>query len=117
MKRARLHASHSGFTLLELMVSIAVLAIIVVVVAQMLGMAGFLTTNNDKHMDANDQSRMVFDRMANDFARMVRRKDVDYIFWKNTGNDAMYFYTEGDSYFDATTFQRRLQRHRRIGKE
>ncbi len=41
---------------------------------------------------------------------MVRRKDVDYIFWKNTPNtttgtnDAMYFYSEGASYFDSSIF-------------
>jgi len=109
MTNARPHSLQAGFTLVELMVSIAVLAIILVAAAQILSTTGKLTAVNNKHMDANDQARVVFDRMADDFARMVRRKDVDYLFWKNTAttgtlNDAMYFYTEGASYFDTSTF-------------
>jgi len=104
MTRTRFHPLHAGFTLVELLVAIAVLAVIVLATAQILGTTASLTTANNKHMDANDQARMVFDRMADDFARMTKRKDVDYVFWKNAGNDAMYFYTEGASYFDTTTF-------------
>lgn len=112
MTNARPHSLRAGFTLVELLVAIAVLAIILVVAAQILSTTGKLTTVNNKHMDANDQARMVFDRMADDFASIVRRKDVDYLFWKNTPattpttgvNDTMYFYTEGASYFDNSSF-------------
>jgi prepilin-type N-terminal cleavage/methylation domain-containing protein len=112
MIKSQRHFLEAGFTLVELLVAIAVLAIIVVAAAQILGTTSTLTTVNNKHMDANDQARAVFDRMADDFARMVRRKDVDFIFWKAAvngtgdtgGNDAMFFYTEGSSYFDTTTF-------------
>ena len=113
MIKARLDPFRAGFTLVELLVAIAVLAIILVVAAKILSTAAALTTVNNKHIDANDQARVVFDRMADDFARIVRRKDVDYIFWKNPpwqpANDAMYFYTEGDSYFDSHDFQRALR--------
>ena len=109
MSNVRSHSLQSGFTLVEILVAIPVLAIILVVAANILSTASTLTTVTNKHMDANGQARMVFDRMADDFARMVRRRDVDYIFWKagtNTtaANDAMYFYTEGASYFDTSTF-------------
>ncbi len=57
----------AGFTLVELMVAIAVLAIIVVAASKILGTTAILTTVNNKHMDANDQARMVFDCMADDF--------------------------------------------------
>jgi hypothetical protein len=96
----------------ELLVTIGVLSIVLASASQILTTAAALTTFNNKRMDANDQARMVFDRMANDFARMIRRSDVDYIFWKpanatptTTGiNDTMFFFTEGASYFDSTTF-------------
>jgi prepilin-type N-terminal cleavage/methylation domain-containing protein len=110
MTKPRPHFVQAGFTLVELLVAIAVLAIILVAAGQILGTTASLTTVNNKHMDANDQARTVFDCMADDFSRMVRRRDVDYIFWKNstgdgTGpNDAMFFYTEGASYFDQNTF-------------
>ena len=110
MQLARSNRFQAGFTLVELLASIAVLAVIVVVTSEILGTAAQLTTVNNKRMDANDQARMVFDRMANDFARMVRRRDVDYLFWKNSPstvkgtNDAMYFFTEGASYFDSSAY-------------
>src|SRR5476651_54224 len=118
MTNVRSHSLQSAFTLVELLVAIAVLSIILVVAAKILSTTSTLTTVNNKHMDANDQARMVFDRMADDFARMVRRRDVDYIFWKagvsasgipaqtstKAANDAMYLYTEGASYFDTSTF-------------
>ena len=109
MNVVRPHFCRAGFTLVELLVAIAVLAIILVAAAKILSTTATLTTVNNKRMDANDQARMVFDCMADDFARMVRRRDVDYLFWKNspsttTGtNDAMYFFTEGASYFDSAT--------------
>jgi prepilin-type N-terminal cleavage/methylation domain-containing protein len=111
--KSRTRYLSTGFTLVELLVAMAVLAIIVVAASQILSLAAKLTTINNKHMDANDQARMVFDRMANDFARITRRPDADFIFYKNvptaspptTGiNDVMYFYTEGASYFDSSTF-------------
>jgi prepilin-type N-terminal cleavage/methylation domain-containing protein len=100
----------AGFTLVELLVAIAVLAIIVVVVAQMVGTASTVTTVSNKHIDANSQARTVFDRMADDFARMIKRNDVDCIFCKANGtggkglNDTMFFFSEGASYFNNTTF-------------
>jgi len=103
-------ARSAGFTLTELMVALAVLAIIIIVMAKITSTTAMITTVTNKHNDANDQARAVFDRMADDFSRMVRRRDVDYLFWKNSSssqgvvNDVMYFYTEGASYFDTTTF-------------
>lgn len=91
---------------MELLVAIVVLSILIVAVAQIVATASRLVIANSMKIDANTQARTVFDRMANDFSRMVKRNDVDFIFWKNTGvgNDAMYFYTEGACYFDAATF-------------
>lgn len=100
----------AGFTLVELLVAIAVLSIIVVAIGQILGTATSITTNNNKHTDANAQARMVFDRMANDFARMLKRTDVDMIFFKNNAsatagtNDTMYFFSEGASYYNNNVF-------------
>jgi hypothetical protein len=36
--------------------------------------------------------------MSVDFARIVKRKDVDYHFAKNVGNDEMIFYSESTGY-------------------
>jgi prepilin-type N-terminal cleavage/methylation domain-containing protein len=112
-----------GFTLVELMVAIAILALIVVAVAQIIGTASTVTAAGNKHIDANSQARAVFDRMATDFAQMVKRNDVDYIFYKASGtggaglNDTMFFFTEGASYFDSSTFPTALTGYSTIAPE
>jgi hypothetical protein len=67
-----------GFTLAELLVSMFVLLIIVFVVAQMMTTATAISRNGHKHVSTDTQARTVFDRMALDFAQMVKRTDVDY---------------------------------------
>ncbi len=101
----------AGFTLVEMLAALAVLGILIVTGCGITVAASSLLTINNKHMDADDQARMVLDRMANDFARMSKRHDVDFLFWKPVNNtptkginDTMYFFTEAAGYFDSTTF-------------
>jgi prepilin-type N-terminal cleavage/methylation domain-containing protein len=72
-ERARL-----GFTLMEVLVSIGVLTLLVVIASQFINSASMLTASGNKHIDADAQARAVFDRMAIDFAQMLRRPDIDY---------------------------------------
>ena len=89
----------SGFTLVEILVSISVLGLMMIGVAQMLNSAMSATLGGYKHMDADTQARMVLDRMAFDIAKITKRSDVDYYFKKNTGNDQMAFYSESGGYY------------------
>jgi hypothetical protein len=68
----------SGFTLAELLVSVFVLTIIILMVAQLMTSATALTRTGNKHIDTDTQARAVFDRMAVDFAQMLKRTDIDY---------------------------------------
>src|SRR5216117_4561414 len=67
-----------AFTLAELLVSVFVLVLLVFLLAQLLNSAAKIITLGHKQMDADSQARELFDRMAIDFAQMVRRSDVDY---------------------------------------
>ena len=67
-----------GFTLAELVVSVGVLVLLVVLAMQLLNSAASITTLGHKQMDADAQTRQVLDRMAIDFAQMVKSSDVDY---------------------------------------
>jgi Tfp pilus assembly protein PilV len=67
-----------GFTLTELLVSVFVLVIIIFMVTQVLTSATAITRTSHKQLDTDTQARVVFDRMALDFAQMVKRTDVDY---------------------------------------
>ncbi|MEI8312006.1 MAG: hypothetical protein WCH98_14750 [Verrucomicrobiota bacterium] len=91
-----------GFTILELLVAGAVLSLLVVMVAQLVGSASLITSGSRKRMAADEEARMVFDRMAADFARMVKREDMDNLFVPAGGNDSMYFYSEAPALYTNT---------------
>jgi prepilin-type N-terminal cleavage/methylation domain-containing protein len=93
-----------GFTLVEVLVSISILGLMMVGVAQMLNSAMSATLGGYKHMDADTQARMVLDRMAYDISRISRRTDVDYYLKTSTtvpmaGNDQMAFFSESSGYY------------------
>jgi prepilin-type N-terminal cleavage/methylation domain-containing protein len=102
------HHSHhntppNGFSILELLVAVAVLSIVVVLMAQMLGSASTMISGSSKRMAADEEARLVFDRMAADFSRMVKREDVDSMFVGKVGNDEMFFYTDSPAIYASTT--------------
>jgi prepilin-type N-terminal cleavage/methylation domain-containing protein len=67
-----------AFTLVELLISMAILVVVVLVVAGLVNSASTLTVTGNKHISADAQARVVFDRMALDFSKMLKRTDVDY---------------------------------------
>jgi prepilin-type N-terminal cleavage/methylation domain-containing protein len=97
--------SAAGFTLVEILVSLAVLGLMMLGVAQILNGTLITSLGAYKHMDADTEARMVLDRMAFDIAHIVKRTDVDYVFQKNSlagsmhGNDQMAFYSESGGYY------------------
>jgi len=109
----------SGFTLVEMLVSVAVLVLIMTFIAQMMNSATISTTLSGRHVDTDSEARLVFDRMQSDFSRMSHRTDVDFVFAKqpdylnlntsgNTGSasgtDAeMFFYSEAPAYPASTS--------------
>lgn len=95
----------TGFTLVEMLVSMSIFVLLVVVITQLFNSASAVTIGGNKHMDADSQARLVLDRMAIDFAHIVKRPDVDYYFLKNSGpgnpNDQMAFFSESTGYYPA----------------
>jgi Prokaryotic N-terminal methylation motif len=109
--RLRLNASR-GFTLVELLVSFGVLALLVFFVTSLLNSAATITTLGHKQMDADSQARQLLDRMAVDFAQMVKRPDVDYYVKSSAtaparralqpGNDQIAFYSTVPGYYPSS---------------
>ena len=114
--------NNNAFTILELLVSMAVLAMLLVLVTKMIDGASATINRSGKHMDADTESRLLFNRMAGDIARALKRTDVDYSSFKQPagtlgtqynsasipsnlqpGNDQMAFYSETDGYFSGAT--------------
>jgi hypothetical protein len=110
--QARLPLQRRGaaaFTLAELVVTIGVLVLLVFLATQLLNSTAAITTLSHKRMDADSQAREVLDRMAIDFAQMVKRSDVDYYVKSaaaqplrnilQPGNDRIAFYSTVPGYF------------------
>jgi hypothetical protein len=74
----------SGFTLVEMLVSTGVLVLLVLLLTQLINTAATTVRPANKHIDTDTEARMVFDRMAVDFAQMLKRTDVDYFLKANS---------------------------------
>jgi len=111
----------AGFTLAELAVSVGVLVVLVLLFTQLLNSTASITTLGHKQMDADSQARQILDRMAIDFAQLMKRNDLDF-FAKNTvapnsvggpmdgtggqtKNDRIAFYSSVPGYYPPTGAQ------------
>jgi prepilin-type N-terminal cleavage/methylation domain-containing protein len=104
LARRDLRAHQHAFTLIEMLVSMAVLTLFLLVLAQLLNSAATITTQGNKLMNGDSQGRSALDRMAADFSQMVKRSDVDYYLkggtgGSQTGNDQMAFYSAVPGYY------------------
>jgi hypothetical protein len=89
-----------------------VLVLLVLLFTQLLNSAATTTIVGHKQMDADSQARELLDRMSVDFAKMVKRSDVDYylkssagaasdcgVCGSQVGNDQAAFYTSTLGYY------------------
>src|SRR6266487_4847080 len=74
-----------AFTLVELLISVGVLALLILLVSQLMNSATAVTRTGNKHIDTDTQARVILDRMAQDFGRMLKRTDIDYYVKAPTG--------------------------------
>ncbi|MEO8440426.1 MAG: prepilin-type N-terminal cleavage/methylation domain-containing protein [Spartobacteria bacterium] len=99
----------AGFTLVELLVSMVIIALMVLFIAQLFDSATRVTTSHDKQADNRAQARPVFDRMALDLGQIVQRSDVSYYFKSpanmQTGNDQIAFYSAVTGYYPSPSYQ------------
>ncbi len=116
----RMASSSRAFTILEMLVSLFVLALIIVLMAQAINAVTMATTAAGKHVDSDSQVRCVFDRLGMDLNRAIKRVDPTvtgingtltviasgtnmesggFCFRKQAGNDEFYFYSECDGYY------------------
>jgi hypothetical protein len=113
-----------GFTLAELLVSFGVLALLILFVAQMVNTTATIVSPANKHIDTDTQARVVLDRIVVDFAKMLKRTDVDYyikapagyrnpkahgnglkLLKSQEGNDQIAFFSEVPGYYPSTGSQ------------
>ncbi|PAW78166.1 MAG: hypothetical protein B9S32_08200 [Verrucomicrobia bacterium Tous-C9LFEB] len=68
-----------GFSLVELLAAMAVLAILGLILSQITGSITRSTKQSTRIMDASAQARLAFDRIGFDFAGLVKRRDTDFV--------------------------------------
>jgi prepilin-type N-terminal cleavage/methylation domain-containing protein len=97
-----------GFTLAELLVSMAVLVLLFFFFTQLINSAATIVTLGNKGMDTDSQARQFLDRMAIDFDQMLKRTDVSYYVKTlgntETGNDQIAFFSAVPGYYSQTGY-------------
>lgn len=68
-----------AFTLLEILIGVAILAILGLLIAQLITVTTRATRMSNVGIDAASQARLAFDRIGLDLAALVRRSDVDFV--------------------------------------
>lgn len=92
-------ASETAFTLIEILVASAVLALLVALLATSFSRFVGVTSTSGKRLGVSNQTRSVFDRMAFDLKSSIRNSGMEITFLKNkqatggtgTLNDSMTF--------------------------
>jgi len=93
-----------GFTMIEMLVAMAVLTLLVVLIAQIIGMTTSSVSSSSRKLDGVTEARFALDRLGVDWAGRLDRSDVDHRFTKvdgnsgQPGNDELSFYSEVDGY-------------------
>jgi len=90
-----------AFTLIEVLVSCAVLSIMVALLAAAFTNFSGVTASSGKRIETSNQTRTVYDRLAFDLEASIRKAGVDITFLKNqqasgngsTKNDSLYLLT------------------------
>jgi len=110
-----------GFTLVEMVVALGILAILVVLMGQVINQVSKTITRAQGHSQCDTEAAVVFDRIGDDIAQIINRSDADALFigfptnsasgsngLSSAGtdhNDQMFFYSQGSGYATNTTNQ------------
>jgi prepilin-type N-terminal cleavage/methylation domain-containing protein len=104
-KRESGSGNTSGYSLIELLVAMLVLAILVVLLSQVINQTSRTIGRSSDHMQSDIEAQLIFTRMADDIAQIINRTDVDSLFigmpTNASGtdhNDQMFFYSQGSGF-------------------
>ena len=102
MKHASSNPSgRGGFTLIELMATMIILAIILIMAVQVTESARLATRLTESKSSNDAIARLTFERIHRDLAQMVVREDARIEFKSKAGNDAFAFLTRAKGFTDA----------------
>lgn len=79
-----------GFSLLEILIGVVILAVLGLLIAQVITATTRATRMSNIGIDAAAQARLAFDRMGLDLAALVKRRDVDFVATNSLGAGPPY---------------------------
>lgn len=88
-----------GLTLVELTVALAVLGLLVLALAQATEHASKTVFSGAERMQSDQQAQAIFERISADLRGIPARSDIDLVFKRKPGNDALYFISAAPAYF------------------
>ncbi len=104
-KRGKGSGNTRGYSLIELVVAMFVLAVLVVLLSQVINQTSRTIGRSSDHMQSDMEAQLVFSRIADDIAQIINRTDVDCLFigmpTNSSGtdhNDQMFFYSQGSGF-------------------
>jgi prepilin-type N-terminal cleavage/methylation domain-containing protein len=92
-------ANRNGLTLLEVIVALAVLSLLLLALAQAAEHASMTVFSSSQRLRCDHQAEAVFERISADLRGIPARNDIDLVFRRPSGNDALYFISESPAYF------------------
>ncbi len=102
MNGQRRIVSRWAFTLIEMLAAMAVLSLLLVLIFSVVGSALKLSDSTSRGADNANEANQVLDRIGADISAMLIRPDLDQFYYKATGNDKMFFYSQQTGFFDST---------------
>jgi prepilin-type N-terminal cleavage/methylation domain-containing protein len=92
--------SRLAFTLVEMITAMAVLSLLLLIIFSIVGTTLKMTDMAGRGADSTIEAKQVLDRIGADISGMLVRPDIDQFYYKATGNDKMFFYSQPDGFFD-----------------
>lgn len=87
-----------GFSLMELLVAMAVLAILALIMMGMTEGTMRVSALSHQRMSSDAEARQALDRIGADFDRLLYRRDLPDLIQKEDGNDRIAFFTHAEGY-------------------
>lgn len=92
-----------GFTLIEVMIAVSILALLLILFSQLIGNVSKLTAQGRQRLDSDAAARIALDLIASDLGARLRRPDADFLIEKSSGSDAFFFHSEAPAFLGSGT--------------
>lgn len=100
MKHARRnpHAPVAGFSLIEILVAMAVFLVIALILLQMSESTMRVTNQSERRIEVDSDAWQALSRISADVSRAIIRSDLPWRIEKSPGNDSIAYFAQADAY-------------------